>query len=206
MPRPHGTLIYGRTDFANLSNAAPAYAGDPINGDNSGRLLTDGIKRNYRDPRGPQWWSEYEIDYADLHLDAGYVRCWGKGDKERVVPLGGEADATLRRYIEEAWPKLTRGPGTETLFVNARGGPLTRQGFWKIVKHAALTAGISQKITPHTFPTLFCQSPPGARRRSEICASDVRSCGYQHHADLYPCCPGKTKGRPHAVSSTRVTF
>ena len=92
---------------------------------------------------------------GNLHLDAGYVRCWGKGDKERVVPLGGEADATVRRYIDEAWPRLTRDIGSETLFVNARGGPLTRQGFWKILRGYGIKAGITKKLSPHVVRHAF---------------------------------------------------
>ena len=92
---------------------------------------------------------------GDLHLDAGYVRCWGKGDKERVVPMGGEADATVRRYIDEAWPHLTRNTGSETLFVNTRGGPLTRQGFWKILRGYGVKAGITKKLSPHVVRHAF---------------------------------------------------
>jgi len=92
---------------------------------------------------------------GDLHLDAGYVRCWGKGDKERVVPLGAEADATVRLYIDEAWPTLTRNTGQETLFVNTRGGPLTRQGFWKILRGYGAKAGITKKLSPHVVRHAF---------------------------------------------------
>jgi len=92
---------------------------------------------------------------GDLHLDAGYVRCWGKGDKERVVPLGAEADAMVRRYIGEGWAELTRGGRVETLFVNARGGPLTRQGFWKIIRGYGVMAGIQAKLSPHVIRHAF---------------------------------------------------
>jgi integrase/recombinase XerD len=95
------------------------------------------------------------LRFGDLHLDAGYVRCWGKGDKERVVPLGGEADATVRRYIDSAWPVLTGDAGSETLFVNVRGGPLTRQGFWKILRGHGLKAGITTKLSPHVVRHAF---------------------------------------------------
>ena len=95
------------------------------------------------------------LGFGGLHLDAGYVRCWGKGDKERVVPLGGEADATVRLYIDSAWPVLTGDAGSETLFVNARGGPLTRQGFWKILRGHGLKAGITTKLSPHVVRHAF---------------------------------------------------
>jgi len=91
----------------------------------------------------------------DLHLDAGYLRCLGKGSKERVVPLGGEADSTLQRYLAEGRPVLLRRKRTEVLFVNARGGPLTRQGFWKIIKAYGIRAGIRLPLSPHVIRNAF---------------------------------------------------
>jgi len=92
---------------------------------------------------------------GDLRLDAGYLRCWGKGSKERVVPLGGEADARLQRYLAEARPILLRGLRSDTLFVNHRGGTLTRQGFWKIIKGYGVSAGISSALSPHLVRHAF---------------------------------------------------
>jgi integrase/recombinase XerD len=92
---------------------------------------------------------------GDLHLDAGYLRCWGKGEKERVVPLGAEADAAMRRYISEGWPELNRGKQSEALFVNTRGAPLTRQGFWKILRGYGVKAGISSPLSPHVVRHAF---------------------------------------------------
>ena len=66
----------------------------------------------------------------DLHLDAGFVRCLGKGSKERVVPLGGEASAALRAYLGEARTALLSGRRSDVVFVGRRGTALTRQGFW----------------------------------------------------------------------------
>ncbi len=92
---------------------------------------------------------------GDLHLDASYVRCIGKGSRERVVPLGGEADATLQAYLAVGRPALLVGKRTNVLFVNHRGGPLTRQGFWKIVKSCAGKAGIDTPLSPHTLRHSF---------------------------------------------------
>jgi integrase/recombinase XerD len=92
---------------------------------------------------------------GDLRLDAGYLRCWGKGSKERVVPLGGEAEARLQRYLAEARPMLLRGRRSDTLFVNHRGGSLTRQGFWKILKAYGVSAGISTALSPHLVRHAF---------------------------------------------------
>ena len=92
---------------------------------------------------------------GDLHLDAGYLRCWGKGSKERVVPLGGEADATLQSYLAEARPTLLQGKRTDVLFVNPRGGAMTRQGFWKIIKRYGKQAGIRTPLSPHVVRHSF---------------------------------------------------
>ena len=92
---------------------------------------------------------------GDLHLDAGYLRCFGKGSKERVVPLGGEADATLQRYLAEGRLLLLGGKRTDFLFVNMRGGRMSRQGFWKLIKRYGLRAGISTPLSPHVVRHSF---------------------------------------------------
>lgn len=121
------------------------------------------------DPRGLRDAAQLEVLYAtglrvsellhlklgDLHLDAGYLRCWGKGSKERVVPLGGEADATLHRYLAEARPALLAGKRSEYLFVNGRGGALSRQGFWKNVKRYGRLACIATPLSPHVVRHSF---------------------------------------------------
>jgi integrase/recombinase XerD len=92
---------------------------------------------------------------GDLRLDAGYLRCWGKGSKERVVPLGGEAEAKLQRYLAEARPTLLRGRRGDVLFVNHRGGSMTRQGFWKNLKRYGVVAGIALPLSPHVVRHAF---------------------------------------------------
>ncbi len=92
---------------------------------------------------------------GDLHLDAGYLRCVGKGSKERVVPLGGEADHVLQRYIATGRPALLGARRSDVLFVNHRGGPMTRQGFWKILKSYGTRAGIRASFSPHTLRHSF---------------------------------------------------
>jgi integrase/recombinase XerD len=92
---------------------------------------------------------------GDLHLDAGYLRCWGKGSKERVVPLGGEAEAALQRYLAESRPALLRGKRTDALFVNSRGGVMSRQGFWKKIRDYGRRAGIGTALSPHVVRHSF---------------------------------------------------
>jgi integrase/recombinase XerD len=90
-----------------------------------------------------------------LHLDAGYLRSMGKGSKERVVPLGAEATAALTRYLDEGRPELTGKQPTDVVFLNRRGGALTRQGFWKILKGHGRRAGVRKPLSPHTVRHSF---------------------------------------------------
>lgn len=92
---------------------------------------------------------------ADLHLMMGFVQCFGKGSKERIVPLGDTAKDALEDYLNYGRPELVKRQATNTLFVNQHGRQLSRQGFWKILKKATLEAGISKNITPHTLRHSF---------------------------------------------------
>jgi integrase/recombinase XerD len=90
-----------------------------------------------------------------LHLDAGFVRCRGKGDKERIVPLGREAEGRLREYLRVGRPGLLQDRRTEVVFLNRRGRPLTRQGFWKILKAHGRRVGIRGALSPHVVRHAF---------------------------------------------------
>jgi integrase/recombinase XerD len=90
-----------------------------------------------------------------VSLDMGVVRVLGKGSKERLTPLGQEALEWIQRYQREARAALLAGKRTDALFVTARGGPLTRQGFWKLVRRYALAADIRRAISPHTLRHAF---------------------------------------------------
>jgi integrase/recombinase XerD len=93
---------------------------------------------------------------GDLNLDEGYLTCIGKGDKQRMVPLGHEAADWVRRYIREGRPALLRKKSSPWLFVNARdGGPLSRVGFWKVLKEYGLKAGITRDLSPHVLRHSF---------------------------------------------------
>jgi len=95
------------------------------------------------------------LNIGDVNLDMGYVRCVGKGAKERIVPVGQVAVARLREYLRLGWPRLCRSRAEQALFLNHHGRRLTRQGFWKIVKKYARQAGIDEDITPHTLRHSF---------------------------------------------------
>jgi integrase/recombinase XerD len=93
---------------------------------------------------------------SDLNLDEGHLTCTGKGDKQRLVPMGQNAADWLRRYIREGRPQLLPARPSAWLFVNARdGGPLSRVGFWKVLKGYGLRAGISREISPHVLRHSF---------------------------------------------------
>ena len=93
---------------------------------------------------------------GDISLDAGYLTCIGKGDKQRIVPLGDSAADWIRRYLAEARPALLKGRKSKWLFVNARaGGQLSRVGFWKVLKEYGIKAGVSREISPHVLRHSF---------------------------------------------------
>lgn len=91
----------------------------------------------------------------DVVLDEGLVRVFGKGSKERLVPIGRSAIGAVAVYIRELRPFLERGEGKGTLFLNARGEPLTRMGAWKILRKYVVMAGIEKSVSPHTLRHSF---------------------------------------------------
>ncbi len=95
------------------------------------------------------------LNSADINLDMGYIKCYGRGSKERVVPLGSIAAKCVQEYITKGRPKLVRTYDELALFVNHHGNRLTRQGFWKIIKKYAQEANITKDITPHTLRHSF---------------------------------------------------
>ncbi|MFD1039220.1 site-specific tyrosine recombinase XerD [Virgibacillus byunsanensis] len=96
------------------------------------------------------------LKVSDLHLTMGFVRCLGKGSKERIVPLGNVAKKSVEDYLEQARSQLIkRKDDQNVLFVNQHGRPLSRQGFWKILKQVASNANIKKTITPHTLRHSF---------------------------------------------------
>lgn len=93
---------------------------------------------------------------VQVSLDAGVVRVMGKGSKERLVPLGEEAVAWIARYLDASRPALAGTSKDDHVFVTARGGPMTRQAFWQLVKRHALAAGIAPAaLSPHVLRHAF---------------------------------------------------
>jgi len=95
------------------------------------------------------------LGLRDLMLEDGLVRVFGKGSKERLVPIGRSAIAALAVYLREQRPRLEKGEGKGILFLNARGKPLTRMGAWKILRGYVDRAGITKHVSPHTLRHSF---------------------------------------------------
>jgi integrase/recombinase XerD len=95
------------------------------------------------------------LELTDVDLEERVLRARGKGSKERVVPMGQAAVRALRIYLERGRPGLVKGGSESRLFVNFRGGALTRQGLYKIVRRHAATAGLADRISPHTLRHTF---------------------------------------------------
>lgn len=96
------------------------------------------------------------LNIEQIHASMGFIRIIGKGNKERIVPLGKTALVAYERYMNEARPKLLKNyPTTDALFINQRGKRLTRQGCWKLLKQHAQTAGLTKAMTPHVLRHSF---------------------------------------------------
>ena len=95
------------------------------------------------------------LDLGDINIDSGDVRCFGKGHKERIIPIAPRAVLTIKEYLQEGRPHLARADTEQALFLNARGDRLTRQGLWQIIKGYAKSTGLGAEITPHTLRHSF---------------------------------------------------
>jgi integrase/recombinase XerD len=118
------------------------------------------------------------LKIPNINLEAGFVRTLGKGAKERMVPVGAKALEALRDYLAHGRPALLKRKSSLFLFVSPRGKPITRQGFWKIIKRYGLKAGIRKRLTPHSLRHSF------ASHLLE-CGADLRSVQIMlGHADI----------------------
>ncbi len=95
------------------------------------------------------------LELSNVERDSGVLRVTGKGNKQRLVPFGESAGEAIGRYLNEARPALLKGRASRFLFVTARGGAMTRQGFWKLLGGYGKKAGISRDLTPHVMRHSF---------------------------------------------------
>ncbi len=150
------------------------------------------------------------LDYTRVNLDVGYVLVSGKGDKQRVVPMGEPARRKLETYLEGARAALLKGRTSPSLFVTRRGGALTRQGFWKLLRARARQARIATPISPHMLRHSFATHllDHGADLRSvqamlghaDIATTQIythveRARLKQLHRDLFPRKARRVRGR-----------
>ena len=95
------------------------------------------------------------LNLDSVDTEGGSVRCFGKGHKERVIPIAPRAALTMKEYLQEARPHLVHNDAEKALFLNRRGERLTRQGFWQILKGYAKSAELDVEISPHTLRHSF---------------------------------------------------
>lgn len=96
-----------------------------------------------------------DLTTSQLIFDVGVVRVFGKGSKERIVPVGAQAQAWVERYLAKARPELAGHQRTQTVFVNYRGGKLSRMGIYKLLRKHVVAAGIGKSVSPHTMRHSF---------------------------------------------------
>jgi integrase/recombinase XerD len=95
------------------------------------------------------------LNLDDVNTGDGFVRCFGKGRKERLIPIYERAGQCIRNYVDETRPKLAHNKSENALFLNPRGERLTRQGFWQKLKDYARSANLGNKVSPHTLRHSF---------------------------------------------------
>lgn len=124
---------------------------------------------NLRNPMGMRDKACLELMYAtgmrvseivylkmdDVNMEVGFVKCFGKGSKERIVPFGRKAKESVARYLDKARPVFLKKKVSNFLFLTRLGKSMSRQTFWKIIKRYAKEAGVKKKITPHTLRHSF---------------------------------------------------
>jgi integrase/recombinase XerD len=128
------------------------------------------------------------LKLPDLNLKFGYVRCFGKGSKERIVPLGKEANLQLKRYLEKVRPELMKGREAPQIFLTRLARGFSRQGLWKLIKRYARRARLEKKVTPHTlrhtFATHLLQGGADLRSVQEMLGhSDISTTQIYTHVD-----------------------
>jgi integrase/recombinase XerD len=95
------------------------------------------------------------LKLTDLHMDMGFVKCLGKGQKERIIPVGAKAKEALQKYIEKARPKFLKKADGGALFLTRLGKSMSRQSFWMVIKYYVRAARIKKHVTPHTLRHSF---------------------------------------------------
>ncbi len=95
------------------------------------------------------------LKVSDMNLEVGFIRCMGKGGKERIIPLGRKANKAIRKYLDKVRPELVKGNNQPVVFLNKFGNKMSRQTFWKLIKKYSGCAHIKKDVTPHTLRHSF---------------------------------------------------
>lgn len=128
------------------------------------------------------------LDVADVNTIMGFVKVTGKGNKERIVPIGTHMIKLMDAYIANTRHKMLKKEMTDSLFLNFHGKRMTRQGFWKIMKQVQVESGIQKKLTPHTlrhsFATHLLENGADLRAVQEMLGhADISSTQLYTHID-----------------------
>jgi integrase/recombinase XerD len=128
------------------------------------------------------------LKMEDINLEVGYVRCTGKGSKERIIPIGKNAKESVKRYFDQVRKKLAKENVTSVIFLSRLGKRISRQSFWKIIKMYAKKANIKKEIKPHTlrhtFATHLLQHGADLRSVQEMLGhSDISTTQIYTHVD-----------------------
>jgi integrase/recombinase XerD len=129
-----------------------------------------------------------ELKTENVNLDVGYVRCLGKGSKERIIPIGKRAQTSVKRYCETSRGKIAKAGKTNALFLSRLGKKISRQSIWKIIKFYAKKARIKKVIKPHTmrhsFATHLLEHGADLRSVQEMLGhSDISTTQIYTHVD-----------------------
>jgi integrase/recombinase XerD len=127
------------------------------------------------------------LKLVELSLNDGVLRVTGKGSKTRLVPFGEQARHWLERYLKEARGVILNGQIDDALFVTGRGGPMTRQMFWVVIKKHAAKAGITAPLSPHTLRHAFATHLLNHGADLARGATAFGTFRHFHHPDLHPC-------------------
>ncbi|MDD5428630.1 MAG: site-specific tyrosine recombinase XerD [Candidatus Omnitrophica bacterium] len=145
-------LIRGLPDVLNVDEVDKLLAGPDLRDDTG---IRDKAALELMYASGMRVSEIVELTREGVNLDVGFIKCRGKGDKERVVPIGKKAKEAVVRYIEKARPHFIKGKDIPQLFVSRLGRKVSRQTFWKMIKKYTKLARIKKEITPHTLRHSF---------------------------------------------------
>jgi site-specific recombinase XerD len=147
------------------------------------------------------------LKYNQINTNQGVIRIMGKGNRERLIPLGEEAVRWLTDFVRAPRSEILLDRTTDYLFPTRRGDRMTRQAFWHIIKRYARKAVIDKELSPHTLASRLCHAPAQPWRRPARGADAARSLGPLDHADLHARGPrAHERDARHAPPARLIAF